>query len=327
MTLPTSAHPASLAQTALTELRDALGAKGVWLDLGTCTVRLRGGLASLAYQLQLAYGHFPFVAEAPWADIHVDIGRPRGLRRWIQPQVVFRCDGRLQFEPFPADSALPMFEWGTNWLIGHRLNDHLLLHAGVLERDGLALILPAVPGSGKSTLSAALSLRGWRLLSDEFGAFDPGSGAFRAMLKPVALKNQSIEVIRKFAPHARFGQEFTKTRKGTVVHLAAQEEAVARRNELAQPAAVVMPTWVAGSATQLRPLSPEVLFSSLAFNAFNYQTLGALGFHSALHLTRRCLGWELIYSDLDDALAALNVMWPTVREHHAAGLHDGPVEG
>jgi predicted ATPase len=33
----------------------------------------------------------------------------------------------------------------------------------VVERDGHALILPAMPGSGKSTLTAALVQRGWRL--------------------------------------------------------------------------------------------------------------------------------------------------------------------
>ena len=56
------------------------------------------------------------------------------------------------------------------------MNDLLLLHAGV-ERDGLALICPP-SWSGKSTLTAALSLRGWRLLSDEFGAFDPRQARF-----------------------------------------------------------------------------------------------------------------------------------------------------
>jgi predicted ATPase len=43
-----------------------------------------------------------------------------------------------------------------------------MLHAAVVEKNGKALILPALPGSGKSTLSAALAMNGWRFLSDEF---------------------------------------------------------------------------------------------------------------------------------------------------------------
>ena len=164
----------TLADVDPAELSQALSGAGLWFDVGAAVLRVRSDSAALPGQLQVAYGHFPFVDRADWADLHVRIGAPTGLRRWIRPQVLLHCDGQQPFEPFPADSPLPLFEWGSNWLIGQRLNDLLLLHAGAVERDGLALLLPAMPGSGKSTLTAALSLRGWRLLSDEFGAFDPG---------------------------------------------------------------------------------------------------------------------------------------------------------
>jgi HprK-related kinase A len=233
---------------------------------------------------------------------------------------MFRCDGRQPFEPFPADSPLPLFEWGCNALIGRRLNDLLLLHAGVVERDGLALLLPALPGSGKSTLTAALSQRGWRLLSDEFGAFDSESGTFRAVLKPIALKNQSIGVIRRFAPQAAFGPEFPKTRRGTVAHLAPPHDAVARRHEHARPGAVVLPKWIAGSPTRFEPLTENVVFPALAFNAFNYGLLGAVGFQSVVRLVRQCPAWQLVYSDLDDALATIEAAWPQVIERHQAAV-------
>jgi HprK-related kinase A len=248
--------------------------------------------------------------------MHVRIHGPRGARRWIRPQVRFQCDGRQPFETFPAGSPLPLFEWGCNWLIGQRLNDLLLLHAGAVERNGLVLVLPAVPGSGKSTLTAALSQHGWRLLSDEFGAFDPESQTFRAVLKPIALKNTSIDVIRQFAPQAVFGPEFPKTRKGTVAHLAPSLDAVARRHEAARPGGVVLPKWVAGSSTRFEPLPENVLFPALAFNAFNYSLLGAVGFRSVVRMVRQCPAWRLVYSDLDDALATIESAWPQVIERH-----------
>jgi HprK-related kinase A len=310
---------ASLGAADPASVRRALRSRGLWIDVGAATLHLRSDSALLARQLQAVYAHFPLAASGDWADVHATISRPTSVRRWIWPQIVLYCDGRQAFEPFPADTPLPLFEWGCNWMIGQWLNDLLLLHAGALERDGLALLLPAVPGSGKSTLSAALSLRGWRLLSDEFGAYDPEAGVFRAMLKPIALKNQSIQVIRDFESGARMGPEFPKTRKGTVAHLAALPDAVARRHESARPGAVVLPRWVAGSPTRLEPLSQEALFSALAFNAFNYTLLGAVGFRAAVQLARRCLGWQLVYSDLDDALAALDRVWPQVREHQAPG--------
>ena len=305
-----------LADLDRAEFARRLQRRGVWIDVGAATLHAQSDSINFAAQLQRVYGEFPLVDQADWADIHVQIHRAPRLRRWIRPQVVLRCDGQQPFEPFPSDTPLPLFEWGCNWLIGRRLNDLLLLHAGTLERDGLALLLPALPGSGKSTLTAALALRGWRLLSDEFGAFDPDSSTFRAVLKPIALKNQSIGVIRRFAPRAVFGPEFPKTRKGTVAHVAPQSQAVARRQEGARPGAVVLPKWEAGSPTRWERLPENVLFSALAFNAFNYSLLGAVGFQSVVRLVRMCPAWQLIYSDLDDALAMIEAEWPRVLSHH-----------
>jgi HprK-related kinase A len=308
---PGSGQPA-LAATDLARVRSALAGTGLWLDVGAVTLRVRSELPALAAQLQAVYSHFPFIDTADWADLHIDLVRPSGWRRWLRPQVVFSSDGRQPFDPFPADSPLPLLEWGANWLIGRRLNDQLLLHAGVVERDGLALLLPAVPGSGKSTLTAALALRGWRLLSDEFGALDPVDGQLRPVLKPVALKNASIAVIRKWSPQAQLGPEFPKTRKGRVAHLAAPAEAVARRHEQAWPGAVVLPRWQAGSITYWRRIAPEVVFRALAFNAFNYAVLGEAGFNAIVRIARGCPAWELIYGDLSDAIRTLEIAWQEV---------------
>lgn len=295
----------------------ALQGPGLWFDYGAATLHLRSDSAALASQLHTVYGAFDFLPQGDWADLHVRMQRPRNLRRWFAPQVVFRCDGQQPFEPFPADSPLPLLEWGSNWLIAQRLNDLLLLHAAAVERNGLTLLLPALPGSGKSTLTAALMLSGWRLLSDEFGAYDPGAGVFRALLKPIGLKNASIQVIRSLAPHARLGPVFPKTRKGDVAHLGADALAVARRHEPAAPGAVILPRWVARSATQLEPLSSDRLFAALAFNAFNYTTLGVVGFDAVIRLVRQCPAWTLRYSDLHDALAAIDALWVQVLERSA----------
>ena len=286
-----------------------LAADGLRLDLGLVRLRIRSDEPSLAGQLSEVYGHFTPSHDTDWYDMHVSLLRATGLRRWLQPQVRFIADSRMEFDPFPADHALPLMEWGVNWLIGRRMNDVLLLHAGTLERNGRALVMPALPGSGKSTLSAALSLRGWRLLSDEFGAYDPQAGAFRAVLKPVALKNQSVDVIRHFHPQAELGPSFLKTRKGTVAHLAPSLDAVSRRHQTALPGMLVLPRWQAGSNTVLEPVPPQVAFTSMAFNAFNYAVLGADGFRAVMALVRGMTAWRLQYSDLEDATARLLELW------------------
>lgn len=300
---------ATLGCASLDRIAEALHTEGLWLDVGSATIHVQGRSRHLPAQLQATYPHFPLATQGEWADIHCRLDPAGGLRRWLRPQVVFCSDARVIFSPFPATAPLPLFEWGCNWLIGQRMNNRLLFHAGALERHGHALVLPATPGSGKSTLTAALAQRGWRLLSDEFGVYDIEQGLFKAMLKPVALKNASIDVIRRFDPAACLGPEFPKTRKGTVAHLAAGADAVALRHEGAVPGAVVLPRWQAGSPTHWKPISPEATFAALAFNAFNYQLLGEASFDAVVGLARGCPAWELVYSDLDDALAVLEDAW------------------
>ena len=311
-------HVPALLEIGAERLARMLTTTGLWLDVGAATIRVHSDSPIFGRQLRAVYGNFPAIDNAPWADLHVRMRESTGVRRWLKSQATFHCDGLQTFDPFPAASPLPLFEWGCNWLIGRRLNDRLLLHAGAVERDGFALVLPAMPGSGKSTLTAALSQRGWRLLSDEFGAFDPSVGMFQAVLKPIALKNESIAVIRLFAPGAVIGPEFPKTRKGTVAHLAPNSDAVIRRSEYARPGAIVLPRWEAGATTRLEPLPESSVFPALAFNAFNYSLLGVDGFRSVVHLVRQCLSWQLVYGELEEALGVLESIWPRVLAHRLA---------
>ena len=71
---------------------------------------------------------------------------------------------------------------------------YLIIHAAVVERNGFALLLPAPPGSGKSTLCAGLIHHGWRLLSDELALIDPETATLQAIPRPVSLKLSLIHI-------------------------------------------------------------------------------------------------------------------------------------
>ena len=291
-----------------------MASDGLSVAIPPITVRLRSPLRFFADQVQALYGDYELVDTGAFADADIRLLPVTGPRRWFQPQVQFIVDGVTPFEPFPLSHALPMFEWGLNWMFCHRMHQFLLLHAAVVERDGQALLLPAWPGSGKSTLAASLSCRGWRLLSDEFGIVSFGGENVRPFVRPAALKNESIAVMRAFDADSYIGPVFPKTRKGDVAHFRAPAASVRAANETARIGAIVFPDFQQGAAVEVLPLNQSTAFLKLAGNAFNYEVVGEKGFRTVASIMHRCRSCILRYGDLSQAHAALDdIMREAVR--------------
>ncbi len=275
---------------------------GLALVTGPFVFRIVSHLPLVAANLHRLYADFP-LAEGTFADFHVRVDPVAGSRRWFKPQAQFWLDGLTPFKPLPRDQAYAMLEWGMNWCIAGHAHHYLMLHAAVLERAGRALILPGDPGAGKSTLTAALMLDGWRLLSDEITLIDRRDGRLYGLARPVSLKNASIEVIRAHAPAAVFGDVARDTHKGTVSHLKPTPDSVARTGEPAQPAWIVFPRWKRDTPARLTPHPKAAAFLHLASHAFNYSLLGATAFDLTARLMDACTCWDFEYGRLPEALA------------------------
>ena len=169
-------------------------------------------------------------------------------------------------------------------------------------------MLPGRPGAGKSTLCAALVNAGWRLLSDELAVVDPTDGGVRALARPISLKDNSIEIVRRLVPGAVFGPRAIDTRKGTVAHMRPPAESVRRAAAPAWPRWIVMPRFAPAEPLQLRPVSKARAFSRLADNSLNYDILGEAGFRAMAGLIDRCDCHDLTFHALDDAVAALDAL-------------------
>lgn len=247
------------------------------------------------------YADFEVVAPTVFADFHVQVLLEPGLRRWVKPQARFYFDGQPSFTPLPAQQGFAMIEWGLNWCVAAHAHQYLVIHAAVIEKNGRAVVLPAPPGSGKSTLCAGLVHSGWRLLSDELGLYDRRTGLIHGMARPVNLKNASIDVMRRFAPQAVFTPPVPDTTKGTVALMRPPGASVARRGEPAKPAWVVLPKYRAGSRALLERHSKARTFHLIAEQSFNYDILGTQGFEAVSRLIDECGCYQFSYSDLNEA--------------------------
>lgn len=276
---------------------------GLALRTGPFVTRIRTPLEGVASSIHTLYADYPLADASDFVDFDVAVTRPSGWRRWWQPQVVFRFEGDEPFNPLPGAQGYPLLEWGMNWCVYGMCHQYLILHAAVLERGGRALILPAPSGSGKSTLSAALLFSGWRLLSDELAMIDPRDGTLVPNPRPVSLKNESIEVIRRYAPQARFGSRVEETSKGVVAHFAAPSDSVVAASRRAIPGWIVSPRHQPGAPARLHPLERARGFMHLIENAFNYDVFGREGFDVLAGVIDRCPCFEFTYSRVEDAAA------------------------
>jgi len=291
-----------VADLAPAELSRALHRGDFRLQLGPLVATMKTDVPSLVRDIGLMYAEFPLCEEVGFSDFHVEVAYEKGLRQWAKPRVRFFFDGQPSFIPLPSDQALAMLEWGMNWCVAAHCHQYLIIHAAVLERGGMAAILPAPPGSGKSTLCAALVLRGWRLLSDELALYDLADGALQGMARPINLKNQSIDVIQQFSPLAILSPRIPDTTKGTVALVRPPVDSVINARQPARPGWIVLPQYVPESQPRLTSHSKARTFMLMAEQSFNYDILGECGFDALGTLVDQSQCYRFTYSQLDDAI-------------------------
>jgi hypothetical protein len=279
--------------------------------MGPFNVSIRSEFPSLGQGIGTLYADFELLAHDEFVDFHVHVQQGRSLRRWIRPQAMFSFDGRRPFKPLPATQALPMLEWGLNWVITNHAHQYLILHAAVVERDGRALILPGTPGSGKSTLCAFLTHRGWRLLSDELTLISLEDGLIYPVARPVSLKNQSIDIVRALGPDVTIGPVCADTNKGAVAHMRPTAESVRRSREPAVPTWMIFPKYGADSPARIEAVGKAQSFMDLLTHAFNYSTLGSMGFQTLAELVDSCDMYRVEYSHLDQAHELIEQLIPS----------------
>jgi len=310
-----------LAELPPSQMQQMLADDGIVVRLGASRFRVRSDVAELAMPLASVYGQFGLEPPGGFCDVTASVLRVRGLRRNIRPQIEFVVDGASPFSPFPATVHLPLLEWGLNYAFTERCTHFLLLHSGSVERNEVGIVLPAVPGSGKSTLTAALvSSRRFRLLSDEFGVLSLETGLLQPMPRPIALKNASIDVIRRRFPDAVLGPVFHGTRKGDIAHLAPDANCVASVDRQVRPRIVLFPRFQMGASLSLEPIDPAQTFSKLTVNSFNYELLGAPAFDLVARLVDSCVCRRLVFGELDGAVDAIEGLVEDVRAGRIAPM-------
>ncbi|MEO9945189.1 MAG: HprK-related kinase A [Paraglaciecola sp.] len=287
------------------DLSEKMRKGNIGIDLGVASFRVKSKLPDVQKVFYELYSDYSIVGQDDPTDFQVSIQHSFSLRRWFKPQISFSLDQYTPFLPLPRSQAYPLLEWGMNWCMAAHQHNFLLIHGAILEKNDEALIFPAPPGSGKSTLCAYLANSGWRLLSDEMTVINLETGLAHPFVRPICLKNNSIDLVKEWFPDVVVSNIAKDTSKGTVAHVKPPERSVLDLYKTAKVRAIVLPHFTPDKKLDIYTLNKIQAYESLSSNAFNEGMLGVQGFKAMTRLIEQTDTVEIFYNDLNSVMEFL----------------------
>ena len=241
-------------------------------------------------------------ASAPRADSVVDIVAHAG-------GIDLLCDGAPRAGCATLAELAPLAK-SLVWQIGLSVADYLLnIHAGVVAGPDGCVLLPGAPGSGKSTLTAALVAAGCWYFSDEVALL--AEDTLEVMPFPLALcvKDTGRDVAATVMPDVAHLPFHARGDGKRVAYVRPPAGRIPRWDARRPVAAIVFPRFEAGVATTLCPVRPaEALARVLS------QCLGVGPTLTDDHVAR-LIAWigrvschTLTFSHLPEAVAVVSAL-------------------
>lgn len=284
-------------------IRQQISEQGVLIGIGPICTRISIKFPTIRDDFLHLYNGYPFLEGPEITDYYLSIFAKNLYRRYIRPQVAVNTLMNDDFIPLPETMGLLSVEMGMNWQVAFGCKSHILLHAGVVERNGVGVIIPAVSGSGKSTLSAGLAYDGWRFFSDEFGMLDTETGDLYPYPRPISLKNESIAVMKEWVGHDEpFSRQYEGTPKGTICYLRPPISSLENMNKPVKPRVVIHPVYNPAAKPDIKILTKTMAFFRLVRSSANYGDIGEPAFHALAKITDACISCEITYGSLEEGI-------------------------
>ncbi|MFO1311042.1 MAG: hypothetical protein U1F41_03150 [Burkholderiales bacterium] len=224
------------------------------------------------------------------------------------------CEGAVVEDGLEPDDLLFALEKSLTVELQRRRADLFFLHAAAVERGGVAFLLAAESGSGKSTTAWGLLHHGFRYLSDELSPVDVEALRVHAYPHALCLKHDPP------VPHAlppatlRLG----RTRHVPVAHLPAA--AILEPRALG---AVFLVTHRPGGEPALRPVAPAEAGARLYVTALNALAHPNRGLSAAARIAERVPCFELVSAGLDATSALVRETVDDVLRAHQGRRFEG----
>ena len=176
-------------------------------------------------------------------------------------------------------------------------------HAGGVERNGVACVLPADPESGKTTLTTGLVRAGYSYLTDEAVSFDWETGEIEPYPKPLSIDPGSQYLFPELAPPLPPGTEDEREGQWQVPPLSIRADAIGGR---CRASFVVFPEYEADTTTSIERIPRAEALVELTKNTFRFREHPRRSFDSLARVISEVECYRLSVGDLDAACALID---------------------
>ena len=187
----------------------------------------------------------------------------------------------------------------------------LNIHAGVVSDGSRCILLPAAPGSGKSTLTAALVHAGYEFFSDEVALLEDRTLDVFPVPLALCVKDSGIEVLADRFPQLR---SLAIHRRGDGKRVAYMPPPARSRpaSEEARPVgALIFPRFTPGAGTSFAPLPRSEALQRLMTECIGVsEALDTNRVEALVRWIARIPCYALTHGSTDDAIAAVASVFP-----------------
>jgi hypothetical protein len=182
-------------------------------------------------------------------------------------------------------------------------DDHLILHAGGVERDGIGVVFPADVEAGKTTLVAGLVRAGWGYLTDEGVAIDRDSLRIDPYPKPLSIDRGAWPLFPELEPQVDLATDAYKADQWQVPPANIRPDALGQACPISK---VFFTTYEPGVDTSVEPLRRAEALVELAKNTFRFDVQGSAALDLLAEVVRPAACYRLTSGDLGVAVATVS---------------------
>lgn len=267
-------------------------------QLLTTTVALHAPVGAPLQLLDDALGHLEAPAASP--DVQIEL-RPNVSGGWQ----LFEA-GDLVTELRSDAFIVPAVKQLLRERAVERHPFLISVHAGVVAFGDDCVLLPALAGSGKTTLTAALVERGATYFSDEIALLDGPTMAVTPVPLSLTIKDGSIEPLRAIYPDLETLPRHVREDYVHVRYMPPPSASLAVAETTARPRWIVFPTYGSDVATALHAIDrPTALRRLLDESSIPPSRMTREHVESLVQWMRTVDCYELPFSSLETAVALI----------------------